>query len=318
MKKNFKKIPDFIINKITTFENDNFVVACVFRIDKNNSDFRKFEKLNLVFIDGVITFNASFVPLNGTGTYSKRNIEGYRIVHRDRQKILKILYLGERPIFGDWFKGSFSLFVPRKVFPYDQIPPREWTINTELIDETEHEFIVKVGIDVVFNKNMDFREELFFAINLLQENIYSIDVFESTSTREDYLRSLTLTWEIFPPGEIGADIERIVGNRNLGIEEIEQIRRTFEYIYSLNPDRIIYGISGMRRYFGAKFTENLVVFENLNYGNAVYVLFNNWEELSRLSRTEIQSRPSDEYIRIKHIGNWQQKLERIIKDKRLV
>jgi hypothetical protein len=72
----------------------------------------------------------------------------------------------------------------------------------------------------------------------------------------------------------------------------------------------------MRKYFGAKFSDNLVVFENLNYGNAIYVLFENWVELSKMSRTEIQTRPANEYIRIKHTVNWEQNLERIIASKR--
>lgn len=317
MNKNFRKIPDFISEKIASFNNDNFIVAFILRIDKNNIDYGKFRNLNLTINEGVVQFRERFVPSNTTGIYSKRNIDGYRIVHKLQPKITKTFYMGERPIFGDWSRGSFSLFVSRRVYPYDEIPPREWTIDAELIAETEHDFTIKVAIDLILNRNRDFEEELFFAINLLQENIYSIDVFPAANTREDYLRSLTLSWEIFPPGERDSDLERIIGNTtNITSEEIEILRRNYDYLINLNPNKFINGISGTRRYFGAKFSENLVVFENLNYGNAVYVLFENWEELSKLSRTEIQARPSGEYIRIKHIGNWQLKLERIITNRR--
>lgn len=71
----------------------------------------------------------------------------------------------------------------------------------------------------------------------------------------------------------------------------------------------------MLRYFGAKFSDNLVVFENTQYGNALYILFENWAELSQLSRLEILRRPSDQYVRIKHSGNWQSRVKQIIEEK---
>jgi hypothetical protein len=106
------------------------------------------------------------------------------------------------------------------------------------------------------------------------------------------------------------------GSGKLTAKEIEQIQNKYDYLVNLNPVEIISGSSGMRKYFGVKFSDNLVVFENLNYGNAIYVLFENWEELSRMSRTKIQTRPANEYIRIKHTSNWKQSLERIIARKR--
>ena len=318
MKKNFRKIPDFILEKIDSFKNDNFVIASALKIEKSDVNNVKYRHLGLSIEDDTILFNEQFVPLLTTGTYSKRNIEGYKIVHRDQEKITKTFYMGERPVFGDWSRGSFSLFVSRRVYPYDEITPKEWTISTELLSENENDFTLKVGVDLVIDRSYhDFEQELFFAINLLQENIYSVDVFPATNTREDYLNTLTLSWEIFPPGERDDDLERIIRSvRNITEEEVERVRRNYDYLINLEPIEIITGVSGMRRYFGAKYAENLVVFENLNYGNAVYVLFENWEELSRLSRTEIQQRPSSEYIRIKHTKNWQTKLERIIISRR--
>ena len=122
---------------------------------------------------------------------------------------------------------------------------------------------------------------------------------------------------MFPPGLRNQDLERIMrGSGNLTAKKIKQVQNKYDYLVNLNPVEIISGSSGMRRYFGVKFSDNLVVFENLNYGNAIYVLFENWEELSRMSRTEIQTRPANEYIRIKHTSNWKQSLERVIARKR--
>jgi hypothetical protein len=50
----------------------------------------------------------------------------------------------------------------------------------------------------------------------------------------------------------------------------------------LRPTEYIVG-SGMNyHYFGAKFGENIVAFENIDYGNALYILFDNWQEISQI------------------------------------
>jgi len=314
MKKNFRSTPEFITNRINAIDSDNIIIATIIKINKNQIDELKFKNLNLQLNNNQISFDEQYIPENTIGSFSRKNIDGYKIVYKDQEKIRKSFYLGERPYYGDWSKGSFSLYSTKEVYPSDDISPREASITTELLEETENDFMVKVSVDVILNRNDEnFDEELFFAINLLQENIHSVNVFSSETTREEYLRTLSLTWDIFPPGERNDDLERIMrGSRNLTSEKIEQVQNKYDYLISLNPVEIISGLSGMRKYFGAKFSENLIVFENLNYGNAIYVLFENWVELSQMSRTEIQTRPSNEYIRIKHTANWSQNLEKII------
>ena len=63
-----------------------------------------------------------------------------------------------------------------------------------------------------------------------------------------------------------------------------------------------------RRYFGAKFKDNLVVFENIEYGNAIYILFDNWMEISKMSRIEILQRKEKDFIRLPNRKNWEQVL----------
>jgi hypothetical protein len=318
MKKNFRKTPEFITNRIKVLNSDNIIIATIVKINKNQIDDLKFRNLNLQLNNNQINFNSQYIPQNTIGSFSRKNIDGYKIVHKDQDKIRKSFYLGERPYYGDWSKGSFSAYSTRKVFPSDNFPPRELSITTELLEETVNDFKIKVSVDIILNRNDEnFEEELFFTVNLLQENVHSVNVFSSETTRTEYLRTLSLTWDIFPPGEKNEDLERIMkGSRNLTPEKVEEVQNKYDYLVTLNPVEIVSGLSGMRKYFGAKFSNNLIVFENLNYGNAIYVLFENWEELSQMSRTEIQTRPSNEYIRIKHTSNWKQSLERIIAAKR--
>ena len=71
-------------------------------------------------------------------------------------------------------------------------------------------------------------------------------------------------------------------------------------------------MSGFRRYFGAQFQHDLVAFENVEYGNAIYVLKGDWAILSKLSRGELLKLNTG-VDRIVHFVGWEAKAARIIR-----
>jgi hypothetical protein len=54
------------------------------------------------------------------------------------------------------------------------------------------------------------------------------------------------------------------------------------------------------------------VFENLNYGNAIYVIYERWEELSRRSRIDLLKGPREGFERIPHNDNWERRLKDVL------
>ena len=63
--------------------------------------------------------------------------------------------------------------------------------------------------------------------------------------------------------------------------------------------------------------DNLIVFENVKYGNAIYIMFSDWEELSQQSRVDLLSgRFSNDFERVTHVGDWQKKVTKIIEERR--
>lgn len=317
MKKHFRRVPDFIRRRIDEFES-NFIVATVIDLVEDDFNNQIYSDLRIRIQNEQIVYNEEFVPSFLKGSYSRKNVEGYKIKYPDMPKVSKSYYLGERPKFGDYSKGVFSLVITRPVIQYDDIPPREISLKVELLETRNinaiNHYIFKISTNRIFNRHIvNFEEELLFNINLLQENIGSVNVFSSTTPLNDFLNTLNVEWEIFPPGNLDADLTRITRNlRNLSQERVQEITERYNFLRSKNPNMMISGKSGMLGYFGAKFTDNLVVFENTNYGNALYILFENWRELSQLSRLDIQNRPRDQYIRIEHRGNWQEVVGRII------
>jgi hypothetical protein len=95
-----------------------------------------------------------------------------------------------------------------------------------------------------------------------------------------------------------------------------KLESRFALLASLKPTRYIKGASGFRRYFGAYFNDNLVVFEHLEYGNALYIMDESWPTLSRLSRLELLSSARPGFERIIHRGQWEKRLAALIDSRR--
>ena len=75
MKKNYRKIPDFIKNKVQTL-NNNIVVAAIF--DLTRDDFRNsiFSGLKLDIENERLIYNPNFIPNASQGRYSKKKYRG--------------------------------------------------------------------------------------------------------------------------------------------------------------------------------------------------------------------------------------------------
>jgi hypothetical protein len=81
---------------------------------------------------------------------------------------------------------------------------------------------------------------------------------------------------------------------------------------TLSPIAFINGTNGFDRYFGAKFSDRLVVFENVSYGNAVYAMNESWPVLSQLPRIELLKQRPDGFTRIVHAHNWEGRLRTFV------
>ncbi|MBC2776622.1 hypothetical protein [Parasphingopyxis marina] len=67
------------------------------------------------------------------------------------------------------------------------------------------------------------------------------------------------------------------------------------------------------RYFGARFGDRLVALENLEYGNALYLFEQDWEELTQISRAELIRRRDPAVHRIPHIRGWQSVIRKLVR-----
>jgi hypothetical protein len=327
MRKNLNKIPEQVIAAIAAIPGSEVVVATVFKVSQADLLCGRYRNLGLGFENDALVFELIFVPNPAIGRYAKANTAGKTVIRKDLPKVHKTIYMGERPIFGEYSKGTFSLYQTRLIYQKQFKHPRHLAVAIELLDTVEESgeklFTITVSVDEVLDKTAaDFEERLLFNLNVLQEAAYSADVFSASvfaanATVADYLKTLNVAWEIFPPGERDRDLERILGKYGKVTEELKrQIRERYDLLFSIKPTpEIILGASGIRKYFGARFAPDLAVFENLEYGNALYVMYENWAELSKLSRTEVLNRPEKDYTRIEHKRGWENRLKQVVASK---
>jgi hypothetical protein len=265
------------------------------------------------------------LPGSSNGRYSRINLHGEELVLRDKPMISKT-YSVESPNWGDWSSGTHTVEWDRMVYRREWFAPKEVTLEIEVLGEemkAEKVFVIRFGINEVFSKKrLRFRRraelsnDLFFNLNLLQENVGGANVYASTATRDDYLKTVYVAWEILPPGERDETIARILSSFKSPSPEVRQrIAERYDLLTRLKPEAFIAGMSGFRRYFGAKFSDSLVVFENLEYGNAIYAMFEDWETLSKSSRTELLKGAKAGFERVIHSKGWKGRLKEVVRNR---
>jgi len=320
--KNFRKIPEAILDKIERLKKDSLVAACVRKVPASVIRRGDFEHLGIVLKGTKIEFRESQVPPFDQGKYSKLNVEGEEIVRNDLP-LETHSHTVEAPDWGRRGYGTHPVELPHKAYPREHIPPTENEIAIELLGkEDEHEpvFVLKFVVSEVMDRSKrKFQKRLLFNLNLLLENAGAADVFQSDAKFEDYMKTLYVHWEILPPGERDANIAKILQHLPDTPEVRKKILDRYEFLEKLNPENFVQGLGGFKRYFGAKFSDRLVVFENMEYGNAVYAMFADWKDQSKKTRQELlaSGREGKDFIRVPHLKGWKSKVKEIVRERRV-
>jgi len=315
-KKNFRKMPPNIAEKLGKINSDNIAVVSVKQIKREDIENDDFAHLRISLGEDGLRHPESIIPDPRQGIYSSWNVNGKEIVRKDLPKETHYNVI-EAPNWGDPSRGTHTVYLPYKKYPRDFVPPRHAAIEIESYEKSPDlpVYILKFQVSEILNRNTpDFEERLFFALNMLQENVGSSDVAAAGTPFNEYVKTLHVTWNILPPGTIDDVVSRLFPDGKITEHDKNTITERYEFFLSLKPVALVFGESGFQRYFGAMIKEDLVIFENDKYGNAIYVMYSNWKELSQKSRVELLSgKYGKEFDRVVHKGNWQKRVRRIIK-----
>ena len=319
MRKNINKIPETIYKKLETITSNEIVVGCAIKFRKEDILSGKLSGLGIKLDQNGLQFPLSVIPSKDSGKYSNININGREIIRKDLPKEIHYNSV-ESPNYGDSYNGTHTVNLPYEKYPRDFQPPRELEILISCKDCKPNlpNYIIAFQVQEVLDKNAkDFENKLFEDLNFLQENIGTFGIEAANIPIIEYAKSLHVSWEILPPGTLDDTIQRIFHGKTPTTQEKNTAKERYEFFQSLKPKSLVFGQSGFRRYFGALLEDNLVVFENIEYGNAVYILFDNWEELSKLSRIDLLSgKFGTSFERVIHNTGWKSDVKTIVAEKR--
>jgi hypothetical protein len=309
-KKNLLKIPTEIIERIEAFAQDDVIVACAKLVFHDR--LQDYARLGLRLDGGAISVPQPFIPDPRAGRFSTANVEGKEVIRKDLPKYAKSFPI-EAP---NWRgSGTHTVWQDREVYQRDFYPPKEVPLAITVLENRGNASLVKFAVDEVINRRTpNFRDALFFNLNILQENVGAVGVFVSAATLAEYAATVRVDWELLPAG---ASIDQIVASMKersaIDTQTEAVVRARLTAMRRLNPEAYVIGTTGFVRYFGAKFGDDFVAFENIRYGNAIYVMRENWQILSQKSRTELMTGNYEEVTRIEHREGWEETLTSYVK-----
>ncbi len=305
MKKNYNKIPKEIMKKITESSNQYFKVGVKEKItDKNIGHF---ENVGVKWKNNELVAEDSVLPSSNNGRYSRYNREGRSVIRKDLPKVDKTFW-GEGYPYGNKKCSKVSFFYTRGVWQVEEWIPQYLEIDIDVEYDKDDVFVIFEVNTIIDKYREDFEKDLLFAMNLMQENVGRFEVYPKEVGPSELKKWEYVDWEFLPPGKADHTfVKRFFGKKSE--HKQEEILNRYNFIQSLSPERMVRGTNYFSKYFAAKFDNGIVVLENTESGNAIYVFQRNWEEFSKLSRSDLRRMKSSEVIRIVHRGNWKKKLE---------
>jgi hypothetical protein len=245
------------------------------------------------------------------GIMCRRNAIGEFVPQKDKPK--ETAYRAQSWELTDWGGNlhSGTNYVPYKRYPRLFIKPKEFKFVFESVKSSTKIFILKY----CFTKTANNLQDILFGANLILEIFHEVDTFIYQKDMDILTTSNfeTKNWKILPKGEKIWNAFNNHTTEQLSESEHFLINERFNYINSLNPDKIYQGLGGYTDYLVFAFTElNLFIFDSIIYGDAMYIFKNDWENVSKLTKKEIlQENLAEE--RIVHNRQWKKKLNKYFK-----
>ncbi len=307
---NIRKIPESIQSIISNSTSNDFVVYAEHALSNTDIQNNVYSNLGITFEDDRIKTKL-FIPQKNAGSFCKYNQTNRVKIYKELPKEIRYFYCTS-PNFGDYSKGSHETEWHRYCYPKELIPPVYTEINPVIISEDQKETVLRFVSTEVLNKKSDnFEFRLFSNLNIFQELFGSFKIKESDKPYPEYIKTVKVDWEILPEGNRLELIKKFIRNnpQNDTPQKQQEIIERFEFLNKCNPVAVVEGTSGFQRYIGYQFNDNLMVFENLRYGNAIYVMFGSWKELSQRSRLDLLAgKYGSDFERIQHRKNWKYNL----------
>lgn len=299
MPSGFRRLPPALLAQIEALGDDPFVFGRRTRASAIDLDALA-TRLELQHLEA----QWRGLPPEAAGRWSRWNIGGRMVTRRDLPKTHRS-WSFDTPNFGDYSRGSHTTSWTREVYQTERLYGQQLEAVVSHSSSTELP-TVTAWVDKSFpNLDGDRPRALLYAASLAREWFGAVMVLPLDASGV-VIETQQVTWEILPPGtpeELRTAVRVALGPRFTDAEADEAIER-ITLVEQLHPRHRLIGTSGFQRYIGFQFGDDFVAFENPRRGNALYLMFEDWEQLSQLSRTELLASGTTGYSRIVHRSDW--------------
>ncbi|MBL8031283.1 MAG: hypothetical protein JNK33_03100 [Candidatus Doudnabacteria bacterium] len=267
-------------------------------------------KLKRLGFDDALADGEMVLP-SPVGRVSSYNAEGKNLVHKDRPK--ETAYRTVDWKWQQWDGTWHSKFVdvPYQRYPRTHVAPP--ALELTLLTDTNGQRVVVTPL--IAGNWRSAPDNLIHAVNLILELFGECTFFNEARAQVIDAPIKRLNWQILPKGErpyavLREQLEPALkhvkeGNRNF-------IEHRLERVNSYKPDFTAVGVGGFTGYVVFAFpTKGIFLLESILYGNATYVLGDDWEHVSKMTKAEILHNDLHKQ-RIIHRANWFAKLKQLL------
>lgn len=247
------------------------------------------------------------------GPSSRFNANGKYFIHREQEKELcyRMIEWTYKQFNGpgESVEVTDSRDVPYYRYPRTLIAP----FSIEFAVDAKNSDMFLTSQLFVFGQD---NEKIVAAINVLLEYFGYCEVISEglkSSIKGELIR---LNWRILPKGKVPWEEQRTrimpFLTKAKGSNQ-KVVEKRLETINSNSPDFTAIGEGGFSGYVIHGFTDKgIFVLESVEVNNATYVLSNDWEEISKLTKAEILKNELHEQ-RVIHNKGWYDAMGKILK-----
>jgi hypothetical protein len=243
------------------------------------------------------------IPWGGATT---ENVDGRWIIHRNQPKKPRTFEREYHIV--DWHGGDHygTCYQTRMCYPRTKHPPMDIALCLEN----------NIVFSPLFHNRQEDMRKIKLTFNMMLEMFGRCETWtKDKAPAAPPIEQKKVPWEILRAGTKNQDIwAEYVANTVQAIPSPHRaiIKRRHEHLWKQNPDFCVLGSQNFWGYvvYGFK-NENLFIFECNRLDNATYIFKGDWEQASRLSKTEILSGNIQE-ARLFHTSNWKTSLNKLI------
>lgn len=315
----YKSLPEHIVEEIQALGGKDFKIGVSRIYSMDAIEGGKLKHLGVTASEDDVETVSPLLPV-GSGRWAKWNREG-RLVPRPDWPSRTRSWLTTSPNFGDGGRYGYSSQIHSVPVQATQtLHGKAFAFDVSAKKRQDGKIVVAFVLEPVFSTSVDLESpDLLMAASLAREVVGTPRVFAVDASSDAWQDTQFFDWEFLPVDHHGQPIDYDIVADTLEIPRNSNIRDTFKDRYAairtMNPKSIRYGNTGFARYVAFEF-DKAVVLENYYYGNAAYVMYEDWQALSQRTRLDLLADPSARFERVIHSNDWKAKLQEAIKGQR--